>query len=588
MKSTQYQKANRDVLIEWTYDDNNSIQEPYKIITDERTFLKQYVAGDTTLTRNNVDNQLFKLDPLTNRFTKLDLNNYNFFTVQDLVDPDPVIHDKIRIYFPSNWIFGEYQGLFLRLYTKDGLNRICDLSNFFFDVTDLSTSSYLKTDISPALEYQERLWNKMIEIDVPSLYHVSRVAVDPVYFLDTSVNFRLSGGVGLSKESPIFVEFRFINRISTLGGIKYYNMSNSTELQFPQRPEMEGVKLVVNESRRGDYFEIFGTVNNTFLDFVDFIETSQRLGKVYSLEFTITTFEDNRAGKSIKYVIDQNFNDIVEYRPILRQSSRTAVLDVEMRLVDLDSGQITTKKAIYGLKPDQISKYSVNLKKVNVRNTFKPKIYQKVRTSDYQFDKIGRNSAENRVRVPVPELKTITQPPQEIVASSNAAANVVQANKMENYHGLGKLKISVVPFDNIINFSLYLKSQATYEPFDLTNCQDLRLIFKGDEDSLDIRQFITPENSAPTLGICEFKIKESEFVRLQNIYQKGGKLFYITCTNQGIRCMIYSGLYTIKEPTVVIPQNLAEPTQMIIPTTTTGGGVALVSRKVAEPNRPQN
>ena len=155
---------------------------------------------------------------------------------------------------------------------------------------------------------------------------------------------------------------------------------------------------------------------------------------------------------------------------------------------------------------------------------------------------------------------------------------------MENYHGLGKLKISIKPFDNIINFTLYLKTQSKYESFDLTNCQDLRLIFKGDEDSLDIRQFIAPDNTAPTMGMCGFKVKESDFVRLQNIYQKGGKLFYITCTNEGMRCMIYSGLYSVKEPTVVIPQNLSEPTQMIIPTTTTSGGVALVSRKIADQN----
>ena len=38
MKSTQYQKLNKDVLLEWTYDDNNFIQEPYKIIYDARNW----------------------------------------------------------------------------------------------------------------------------------------------------------------------------------------------------------------------------------------------------------------------------------------------------------------------------------------------------------------------------------------------------------------------------------------------------------------------------------------------------------------------------------------------------------------------
>lgn len=584
MKSTQYQKLNRDVLIEWTYDDNNIIQEPYKIVNNQRDLIKSYVASDSTTTKNNFANQLFRADFITNRYTKMNTDEYPFLTSEEYVDPEPVIHDKIRIYFPSNWIFGEYQGLYLRLYTYDSTNKkYCDLSNFFFDVTDSNTATYLKSDIIPALEYQERLWNKFIELDVPSLYHVSRVAVDPVYFLDTSVNFKLSNGIGLSQDAPIFVDFRLITRISTLVNTKFYNLTNPFLAQFPQRPQMEGIKLTIIESKRGDYFEIYGTYNGTFADFVDYMNTSKSLGKVYSLEFTITVFEDNRAGKTVTYTSDENFGEVIDFRPILRYSSSTANIDVEMRIVDKDSGQITSKKAIYGMKPDQLSKYGVNFKKIDVRNTFKPKIYQKIRSIDYQYDKVGKNqNPENKLQVPVPELKIINQTPEEVVAFSKSALNFRSSIRTENYHSIGKMKIGIKPFDNLINFTLYIKDGETIKPFDLTDSQNIKLIFKGESDTLEVSQFITQDNTAPTLGMFGFKVREQDYNRLRDLFQKGGRLFYITCTNQGYRCMIYSGLFTVEEPVVIIPDGISEPARYLTPAVTQTLGTALVSRKVAD------
>ena len=53
MNSKQYQKVNKDVLIEWLYDDNNTISEPYKILSNQRDLTRQYLASDTTITKNN-------------------------------------------------------------------------------------------------------------------------------------------------------------------------------------------------------------------------------------------------------------------------------------------------------------------------------------------------------------------------------------------------------------------------------------------------------------------------------------------------------------------------------------------------------
>jgi hypothetical protein len=584
MNSKQYQKVNKDVLIEWLYDDNNTISEPYKILSNQRDLTRQYLASDTTITKNNLSNQFFKVDVYGDRYAKVDTEKYPFLTTEELVDQEPIIHDRVTIYLPSNWSFGEYQGVHLRLYTYDSTNKqICELSSFYFDVNDTSTSTFLTTDIVPALEYQERLWNKTIEFQIPSVYHVSRVAVDPTYFLDTSVNFRLTNGRGLSQDAPIFLEFRFINKIVTILDEKRYVLSNPVSVQFPQRPEMEGIKLFLAESSRGDYFEMYGTLGGTFDEFVDYLNTSKQLGKYYKLEFSVTLYEDNRAGRTLNYVIEDNFNEIVEYRPILRYSSSSASIDVEMRIVDTDSGQINTKKAVYGLKTDQLSKYSINFKRINVRNALKPKIYQRIKTSDYAYDQIGRINPENTLMVPVPVLRNINQSPSRVVANSNAALNVVATDRMSNFHPIGNMKIAIKPFDNVVNFTIYTKSGRRFEPLNLSDCRELRLIFKSDSDTLEFTKYSTPTNSNAHMGMCGFRILESEVTSIRNLYNNGGRLFYITCTNQGVRMMIYSGLFTIRDPSIN-PLSDAGDGQVLIPESSqVSGGVALVSRKVKTP-----
>ena len=133
MNSKQYQKVNKDVLIEWLYDDNNTISEPYKILSNQRDLTRQYLASDTTITKNNLANQFFKVDVYGDRYAKVDTEKYPFLTTEELVDQDPIIHDRVTIYLPSNWSFGEYQGVHLRLYTYDSTNKqICELSSFYF------------------------------------------------------------------------------------------------------------------------------------------------------------------------------------------------------------------------------------------------------------------------------------------------------------------------------------------------------------------------------------------------------------------------------------------------------------------------
>ena len=61
----------------------------------------------------------------------------------------------------------------LKVYTFDFTNtKFINLSNFYFNRFDTS-QEYLLGDITPPFLYENRLWNKKIYLDIPSLNTVS-------------------------------------------------------------------------------------------------------------------------------------------------------------------------------------------------------------------------------------------------------------------------------------------------------------------------------------------------------------------------------------------------------------------------------
>ncbi len=537
MKSSIFKKVNRDVLVEWIYDDGNNIIEPYKILLNSKTQTKSFISGDTSITRNTEDNQLIQIDPIQSKYAKINYSQYSYLSYQDYVSGG-IRHDKIKIYLPSNFTFGEYQGFYLRAYTYDYRNRkFYDLSNFFYDYTDEVKRGMLSS-FTPPILYQDRVWDKFIEINIPSVYAISLQRDNGQVQTDT-INFNLAGTDGLSQTSPIFVDFYLISKIQQIGSVKNYLTSQKVISQFPQIPELESLTLFIEESSSGDYFEIIPKYNNSVDEFANFIQDSKTLNKIYYLEFTIIVFEQNIKGKQIVLKVEEGFSDPIEFRPIIKYSSSTAIIDVEMRLIDRNNGSIVVRKSAYGMKPDQLSKYALGLKRIKIDNVNKPKIYSKNSISLHHIDELGKAPMpENRIQVPVPALINS----KNISAYSPQALNRLSINKIDNYHYNGKLKVGLDPFDNILQFNLALKYQDKIEAIDLTNCQELKLSFKNDDSLIDFIQYFDGETSA-SMGICKFRIPESKFIDIKNLIKSGINVFHITTTNQGVKTCIYSGLF---------------------------------------------
>jgi len=544
MKISKFAKVDRDVLLEYVYNDGNLISEKYKILSNVKDNISSFLSGDASATGNIKTNQLFKIDAVTNKFGKADTSYYSFLKDADYSAGIPVRYDTIKLHLPINYTFGEHIGAYIKVYTYGYDNKtLFELSNFYFDISDVN-QSYLLNYTSPPLFFQEKLWGKNLTIEIPAVNQVSNQRVNGVV-KNNSINSNLTGGIGLSLTSPIFIDFYFINKAQTLNSVKTYLMSSKVTVTVPQTPEFEQLGLRIDHSVVCDFFEIYGTYNDTIAELKLFLDNSVSLGNRYYIEYTITLYEQNIKGKSMKVLVSDDFNEKIEYRPIIKYSTTTAIIDVEMRLIDAVDDSYIVRMASYGMLQDEVSKYSLNLSKINLRNANKPKIYNTRSGSGFGDANLGlgmgngNNINVSTIKVPFPVMIDRSF----IIGKSD---NVVfQKNK---YYGIGKLLINVFPFDNIINFVIAIDFTGTSDTtsqikyLDMSGMNDIKMEFKNPAIDVNVPIYRDAENNLE-LGQVVFKIPKNKIPDIRKIYESGINVFYITTTTDDVTTVIYTGLY---------------------------------------------
>ena len=373
-KISKFIKLDKNVLLEYVYNGDNLLGEAYNILVNSRERKRTYVASDSSATGNTNANSLFRIDAISNKYGKVNTSYYTFLENKNFSSGTPIRHDIIRFHLPINWTFGEYLGLYCRVFTYDSLNvSQFEISNFYFDMTDVG-QQYLMNFTAPPLLFQEKLWGKNIQIEIPAVSEISS-QLDNNRPKENSINSNLTSGGGLSLTAPIFLEFRFIQNIQTINGIVNYQLSTPITTTIPQTPEFEKLGLMIEHSPNGDFFEIYGTYNGTVSGLKKFLDDSVSLGNRYYIQYSITMYEQNTRGKTLTITVNDNFNETIEYRPIIKYSTTTAIIDVEMKLIDAVDDSYIIRKASYGMLQDEVSKYSSNMMKINMKNATKPKIY---------------------------------------------------------------------------------------------------------------------------------------------------------------------------------------------------------------------
>jgi hypothetical protein len=579
MKISKYFNIDPNVLIEYIYDDSNLIGEPYNILYNTRNGLKCFISGDEVRptprgykqTNNDLYNQLYKIDNIQGRYGKLpisgsnkiDSDNYSFLQLRNFATSIPIRYDTIKVHIPVDSTFGDYKGFHLRAYTYDFDNtKVVELSNFFFNITDVEQNYKLEYS-SPVQIINEKQWGKYVKIQIPATTKVSDQRVFNVT-RENSINYNLTDGLGLSKNSPVFLDFYFINSVDTVNGSKFFNLSSKTTVVVPQTPEFEKLGVKIEESTQGDFFLIYGTYNGNIAEFENFIDDAYYAGNRYHAEFQVDLFEKNVKTKSNTFILNEDFGEEIEYRPVLKFTTTTAIVDVTLRLVDSVDGTFIERKASYGMlqgggakmgsEPNtrlntangtggagDISKYSKNLTKINLRNAKKKEVYNIKSTI---LPNVGDSPFGTKAILKLKKL------PFNLFSSNYYFINDNDTATLENiqYIPNNKSIVYLYPFDNIINLKIIEfvgvgDSMAEF-PYDLTKLENLKLTIKSDKKDLDFEIYKDSSENDLENGKVVFKIGEGKYQDIKKISNSGYDLFYVNGIDEnGVKQIVYSSFF---------------------------------------------
>jgi len=584
MKLSNFINLDPNVLLEYIYNDQNLISVPYEVLINTKLGERSFMESNNSPNANTQANQLFVLDPVSNTNALIDTNTYKFIQVNNYPSGFPIQFDTIRLHFPINYTFGENIGFKINAYVFDTNNKYTyDISNFYYDITQ-GDNLYNLAYSSPPLLINAKMWGKYIDVLVPSAYAISNQLTNNSPTSNT-INYNLTNGIGISTTSPLFINFQFINNKQTINNITTYTLKAPYSTSVPIVPKYESLGLTIQESSQGDYFEIFGTYNGNVSEFNLFLQNAQNIGNNYYVEYTITVFEQNIRGNSITVILNDNFDQPVEYRPIIKYSTTTAIIDVQMSVIDaVDNSQIL-RTADYGMLPDQVTKYSLHMSKINIANASKPVIYNLKTTMS--LGNMNGNANTNNINL---QLQPVKVPFPVLIEKYNIIAksdNVLVGSSL--FYGNGQLVISIYPFDNVFSFVLANQiKDGTISYLDMSNLGTINMVIKDSINTVSVTPYYQSGSIDLSKGMVVFLLPNGSVNDVKKIYNGGINLFYITSSSNGVSTVLYTGLFNVydsKTNVVTLNNNLqtAQPinvTPYVISNTQTPTGVAVVTRQI--------
>jgi hypothetical protein len=551
MRSSKFVRIDPNILIEYIYDDGNLISEPYSIVfntnTEVYSFLSSlsetnnYLAEKAIIENGNTvtklfTNQLVKLDTVQGQWGKLDLNTYTFIQKRDYGISIPIRYDKIRVWLPTNYTFDNFKGFHLRVYTLDFDNtKYVDLSNYFFNISDVNQSDEMQF-ANPPLYQSEMNWGKYIEIQFPSTTKVSdqrRLNITR----ENTINYNLTEGKGLSKTSPVLIDYFFIGSVQNVNSNTYFKLVSKRSLSFPQTPEFEKFGVVVEPSTQGEFFLIYPVFNGSIGEFNQFIEESYVFGNRYYLDYTIDIYEKNIKTKTQRIIVTEDFIQEIEFRPIFKYTTTTAIIEVTCKLIDAVDNSEVVRKASYGLLQDEVSDYSRYLSKINLTKAEKVNVYKLKGIATPNLDINSTSSIKSSLKINKISYTIYTKLYKLVLSNSNA--------NFEKSIWLGNRQSQIVffPFDNLLQFKIIQpEPQGSFTYVDLTQYSNLQLTIRNDKKTLTFEMFRDVENNLEG-GEVSFKILEDKYLDIKKIYDSGFNTYYINGTIGLNKMIIYNGLF---------------------------------------------
>lgn len=555
--NTRFIQVHPDAVIEWIWDDSFFYEDEYSVIKDTLNGVSSFAFNKNatnTGNYNKIPQQLYLIDKLINKYGIADPDVKTFLQESKFANNQPSRFDQIKIWFPIHYTFPTSTGFYLKLSGMNYENTVpYNFANYFLDITVPGELNKIINETQP-FRLNEKLWGKSITINIPSLYDESRERTNNLPTLGT-INYNLTNGeLGLSQTSPISIDFRFLSSKQTILGETTYILTPPLITNIPQAPEYNNLAVNIEEATDGDYYLINGLFNSSIGEFEIFMDSLAASGRRSYILYSITTYEENLPQDTIEIYVYADFLNKISFRPILKFTSTSAAIRVDMKLINAVDNSVVTKTAEIALLGNTVSKYGKYVTPINISGAIKPKIYNSkpdqlvLSPADLLNSHLRRknNTMKTEIKyVPYPVLTTT----YNIVAQDTSVVN-----NITKYLGFGELELIITPFDNIVKIKIANKvNQATYNPFVIPSSNSItQLVFKSATTELRIPLYMESNEVDLAAGVVVFKISSNDQAQLKKIYQTN-KTFYITITTNGIETVIYDGIFSLlqEQPRVI-------------------------------------
>jgi hypothetical protein len=504
------------------------------------------------LTGNVLDRSAARMGDVTNKWAYFDidtavpiyLTNSNFVVTDQTANLVSLAgrYDNARLHILSGFDFPGLDGVILQIQWKEWKldsavgNRVFDACNHVY----LRDQPQIQFNTTP-LFLGDRLYDRYIEVKVPSLYDVNQDFWNSPTATNTIGYNYTFNNVGFLQNSQIYANLYEIDSSEVLNGNLYLYTGNSYKTAFNPADNYSQLGLVIQENSEYDYIEYYPTWNGAFLE--TYINDLNSVGGDWVVINQIELYEQVGTGlrktANMTMLQDSNFDQPGIYRPVILNSSIafSYTIDYTMRFFNRVNNTEIIRKSSY--TSTDVKKYGKQLDKINVLQGFTPvKAYNRI-------VKMEQDQAEKFLDSP---KEVITQ---KIVTPVYYDKNMISVDSTSNLSATlgesvwpqGTNTIFLSAFDNMIKFKLFTKSVDKNQnvSLDLSSfINNVAISFDTtDTNRLYIPAYIDINLANPAMGEVAFKIDPDSAVKILASTSKN--YFIVNRTNP--ETIIYTGKF---------------------------------------------
>lgn len=486
--------------------------------------------GDYDLTHNSASNSVVQIG--TNSFITLDsnliipFNDYSdkLTNTADLPIVFPsnllVIYDTIKYHIRAGYNLSNIDGLILKIEFQDQNLNYVTASQILLKK---GTEQDYELNPNPVV-IGSNIYDKYFEIKIPNLKDMNYkyLAASDYFRPQTLASLISQSGDGFVSDAPIRISAWQVQSTTDFEGYSRYDSARIALLSLEQEDPFSNIGATIKESAKGQFFEYYATDNEGFVE--DFILFQNSIGNSYYISHQIEVLEQIGAAiiETSRFESTQTtaYDSPNYYRPIVRNAaySSSFFLRYTMSLINsVDQSRVVRISSYASNNPAQWGTTITPIKLQNLPQV--QKIYNRVYSTS--SISVGSSNSETAPREIIKYTNVFVQ--QNYVTATSANLTFTNGNLTQNNGtsditalGLGKLTISISPFDNYYKFK-FVKSGPDGIPveIDLSNSGLYKIAFLDNSGNKNYVPTLLDNNIAkPALGELAFKMDETQSTKV--------------------------------------------------------------------------